>query len=278
MSRTKPGALLSVDGPVAVITLVNPPVNALHPDGARSGAVDRHASPMPHLESRARPSTPCAAVIRDVFTHLQEVQRRSDVRAIVVTGANGEWACTGVRLRAGCEAGRALQTKAALRRRGTLDTAAPAPGCVRCGGSRRLLHLAPPLPHPALRHSPLTTIRALPPHSPLAPWEWFPPHPQPATPTHPPGRFCAGFDISQFAKGAGLDQDVNRLICDLLESGPKPTVAAIEGMALGGGLEVAMGCNARVCAPGELMGGVVHKAAGRRGVCGVVWCGGCFGG
>ncbi len=67
-------------------------------------------------------------------------------------------------------------------------------------------------------------------------------------------RFSAGFDISQFASGGGLDDTVNANLCELVESGPKPTVAAIEGMALGGGLEVAMSCNARVAVSGAKLG------------------------
>jgi enoyl-CoA hydratase/3-hydroxyacyl-CoA dehydrogenase len=62
--------------------------------------------------------------------------------------------------------------------------------------------------------------------------------------------FCAGFDINQFQNpsagdGGGIDNKINDAICEVLEGGPKPTVAAVQGVALGGGLEVAMGCNAR---------------------------------
>ncbi|GAX81453.1 hypothetical protein CEUSTIGMA_g8882.t1 [Chlamydomonas eustigma] len=69
--------------------------------------------------------------------------------------------------------------------------------------------------------------------------------------------FSPGFDIQQFrnqAGGGGIDNQINAAICSVLEGGPKPTVAAINGVALGGGLEVAMGCNARVCTPGTRLG------------------------
>jgi enoyl-CoA hydratase/3-hydroxyacyl-CoA dehydrogenase len=75
--------------------------------------------------------------------------------------------------------------------------------------------------------------------------------------------FSAGFDIAQFAKsnsgggagaGGGIDDTINKAICAVLEGGPKPTVAAVQGVALGGGLEVAMGCNARVAVKGARMG------------------------
>lgn len=69
--------------------------------------------------------------------------------------------------------------------------------------------------------------------------------------------FSAGFDINQFQNtsgGGGIDNSINESICSVLEGGPKPTVAAIQGVALGGGLEVAMGCNARIAAPGSRLG------------------------
>jgi hypothetical protein len=75
----------------------------------------------------------------------------------------------------------------------------------------------------------------------------------PSLPTWNAGKFCAGFDINQFTSngGGGIDGKINEAFLDLLECGPKPTVAAIEALALGGGCEVAMACNARVCTPGQ---------------------------
>ncbi len=56
--------------------------------------------------------------------------------------------------------------------------------------------------------------------------------------------FIAGADITEFGKPPqppGLPQ-----VCDLLESQEKPVVCVIHGTALGGGLEVALGCHYRV--------------------------------
>jgi enoyl-CoA hydratase/carnithine racemase len=44
--------------------------------------------------------------------------------------------------------------------------------------------------------------------------------------------------------GGGIDNNINAAICDVLEGGPKPSVAAITGVALGGGCEVGAACGA----------------------------------
>jgi 3-hydroxyacyl-CoA dehydrogenase len=56
--------------------------------------------------------------------------------------------------------------------------------------------------------------------------------------------FHAGADISEFGKPP-LDPALGAVINEI-ETAPKPTVAAIHGTALGGGLEVALGCRFRV--------------------------------
>ncbi|XP_009876412.1 PREDICTED: peroxisomal bifunctional enzyme, partial [Apaloderma vittatum] len=59
------------------------------------------------------------------------------------------------------------------------------------------------------------------------------------------GKFSAGADIQGFSspkrRGVALSP-----IVDLIERSKKPVVAAIEGVALGGGLEVALGCHYRI--------------------------------
>ncbi len=75
------------------------------------------------------------------------------------------------------------------------------------------------------------------------------------------GAFCAGYDLAAFA-AAGLDRE------DLTELGPgqpgpmgpsrdvppKPTIAAVEGHAVAGGLELAAWCDLRVIAQDAVFG------------------------
>lgn len=42
------------------------------------------------------------------------------------------------------------------------------------------------------------------------------------------GRFSAGFDINMFASGGALDDRVSGAFSQLLEGGPKPSVAAVQ--------------------------------------------------
>jgi 3-hydroxyacyl-CoA dehydrogenase len=64
--------------------------------------------------------------------------------------------------------------------------------------------------------------------------------------------FIAGADISEFGKPP-VPPSLPEVIA-ALEGSPKPVVAAIHASALGGGLEVAMGCHARLVGPAAKLG------------------------
>src|SRR5271170_8529862 len=57
--------------------------------------------------------------------------------------------------------------------------------------------------------------------------------------------FSAGADITAFGEGAGGARAIQET-ADLLGAAPVPVVAAIHGFCLGGGLELALGCDVRV--------------------------------
>lgn len=60
------------------------------------------------------------------------------------------------------------------------------------------------------------------------------------------GTFCAGADIREFGSPDVLRGPTLWTINTVLDEMKKPVVAAIEGVALGGGLELAMSCHQRV--------------------------------
>jgi 3-hydroxyacyl-CoA dehydrogenase len=66
--------------------------------------------------------------------------------------------------------------------------------------------------------------------------------------------FSGGADIREFnTPKSSASPNLQDLIA-LIEDAPKPVVAAVGGLALGGGNELALGCHYRVCAPGTMIG------------------------
>ncbi|MET2986157.1 enoyl-CoA hydratase/isomerase family protein [Aureibaculum conchae] len=71
--------------------------------------------------------------------------------------------------------------------------------------------------------------------------------------------FVAGADIAEFAdfdvkQGSQLAKDGQELVFNFIENLSTPVIAAINGFALGGGLELAMACHFRIASDNAKMG------------------------
>jgi enoyl-CoA hydratase/carnithine racemase len=90
------------------------------------------------------------------------------------------------------------------------------------------------------------------------------------------GMFSAGYEIGEITDGR-FQEEAERLVAhpfteaiDALESHPYPTLAALPGHTIGGGLELALACDLRVAAEGIKLGmppaklGLVYSHTGLR--------------
>ena len=65
--------------------------------------------------------------------------------------------------------------------------------------------------------------------------------------------FSGGADIREFGSPKSFAEPNLLTLIGMLEASPKPTIAAVHSVAMGGGVELALGCHYRVTSPGALI-------------------------
>ncbi len=67
-------------------------------------------------------------------------------------------------------------------------------------------------------------------------------------------QFSAGADINELGTPKAMQEPILPTVIREIERSEKPVIAALHGVAMGGGLELALGCHYRVTAPGTQIG------------------------
>ena len=71
--------------------------------------------------------------------------------------------------------------------------------------------------------------------------------------------FCAGADLGTLAEGAAELVGAGREVPVLIRTAPQPVLAAVNGPAVGGGANLALGCDYRIASDQASIGQVFHK-------------------